>query len=70
MYKIIKERPTKEEISMLKMMVVQEDDYVDYVIDLNMLSKGEKEKLCELYSIDCSEVDEKDKLYLTVSSSI
>lgn len=69
-YKIIKVHPTKEQISALKIKVAQEDDYIDYVVDLNALSKDQKAELCDLYNLDLAEVEEKDKLKLTVSSSV
>lgn len=70
MYKIIKVHPTKEQISALKIKVAQEDDYIDYVVDLNALSDDQKAELCDLYNLSPMEVEEKDKLKLTVSSSV
>lgn len=70
MYKIIKEHPTKEQISKFNMKVAQGDDYIDYVIDLSALSKSQKSELCALYNLSSTEVDEKEKLKLTVSSSV
>ncbi len=70
MYKIIKAHPTKEQISTFKMKVAEEDDYVDYVIDLMNLGEESKRELCTLYGIDVNELNQKEKLQLTVSSSI
>ncbi len=67
---MIKTYPTKEQISTFKMKVAQEDDYVDYVIDLKSLNEETKKELCSLYNIDINELSEKKKLQLSVSSSV
>jgi hypothetical protein len=69
-YKIIKTHPTKEQISTFKMKIAEEDDYVDYVVDLNNLGEEAKRELCSLYGIAVEELNQKEKLQLTVSSSI
>lgn len=70
MYKIIKTHPTKEQISAFKMKIAEEDDYVDYVVDLNNLGEEAKRELSSLWSIDINDLNQKEKLQLTVSSSI
>ena len=70
MYKIIKAHPTKEQIASFNMKITQEDDYIDYVIDLNTLPEDKKSELCALYDLQADEVDAKEKLQLTVSSSV
>jgi hypothetical protein len=52
------------------MKIAEEDDYIDYVVDLNNLGEEAKRELCSLYGIEISELNQKDKLQLTVSSSI
>jgi len=69
-YKIIKAHPTKEQIASFSMKTTEEDDYVDYVVNLNNIGEEKKRELCSLYNIDINELNQKEKLQLTVSSSI
>jgi len=69
-YKILKTHPTKEQIANFNMKTTEEDDYVDYVIDLKTLGENAKKELCSLYSIDINELNQKEKLQLSLSSSV
>ena len=70
MYKILKTHPTKEQIANFNMKIAEEDDYVDYVIDLNTLDEDAKKELCSLYDIDYKDLNQKEKLQLSISSSV
>ena len=70
MYKIIKTHPTKEQISAFKMKVNVEDDYVDYVVKLDSLSEEEKSKFCLLYDMNINDMKGKEKIQLSIASSI
>ncbi|QFR43403.1 hypothetical protein [Sulfurimonas xiamenensis] len=70
MYKILKAHPTKEQITNFNMKIAEEDDYVDYVIDLNTLDEDAKKELCSLYDIDDKDLNQKEKLQLSISSSV
>ncbi|PLY10221.1 MAG: hypothetical protein C0628_09700 [Sulfurimonas sp.] len=70
MYKILKAHPTKEQIANFNMKIAEEDDYVDYVIDLNTLDEDAKKELCSLYDIDYKDLNQKEKLQLSISSSV
>jgi hypothetical protein len=70
LYKILKAHPTKEQISSFKMKIAEEDDYVDYVVDLKILGEDAKKELCSLCNIDINELNQKEKLQLSVSSSV
>lgn len=69
-YKILKAHPTKEQITNFNMKIAEEDDYVDYVIDLNTLDEDAKKELCSLYDIDDKDLNQKEKLQLSISSSV
>jgi len=69
-YKILKAHPTKEQIANFNMKIAEEDDYVDYVIDLNTLDEDAKKELCSLYNIDYKDLNQKEKLQLSISSSV
>lgn len=70
MYKILKAHPTKEQIKNLNMKMAENDDYIDYVVDLKTLGEDAKKELCSLCNIDISELNQKEKLQLSVSSSV
>lgn len=67
---MIKAHPTKEQIANFNMKVAEEDDYVDYVIDSETLGEEAKRELCSLYNINVEELNQKEKLQLSVSSSV
>lgn len=70
MYKVIQKHPTDEQIKAFGMRKVEEDDYTNYSVQFNMLSDADKKKLAEDFALNSEVLTAKDKLTLSVTTSI
>ena len=70
MFKVIQKHPSDEQIKAFGMRKVEEDDYTNYSVQFNTLSDAEKQKLAEDFALNSEVLNAKDKLTLSVTTSI
>ncbi len=66
MYKVIDKSPSKEHIKMFKMQASANEAFANYKIDLNELSKEQREMLLNQYELDQKVLTYQESLFLTV----
>ncbi len=66
MYKVIYKSPSKEHIKMFKMQASANEAFANYKIDLNELSKEQREMLLNKYELDQKVLTYQESLFLSV----
>lgn len=70
MYLIINETPSEEQISRYRMLISENDAYLNYRIDLTGLLDDEKMALCETYAFHADKLKKETSLILAIPTDV